>query len=119
MLFVLIIINVEGIQCFGEEVSLIVKVLMLNEYIYFDCVWIVNNFLVLKRSILCIEDICDWFYFQGIFLFKFDKEVFILIGSDVFEVYWVFEECCGCCKQFCVVWILFGWIFIGLFSGIN
>jgi len=91
-LFALTTINAEGTQLLGEEVSLTVKALTSNEYIHLDRVWTVNNLPVSKGSIPCTEDIRDWPHLQGISLPKLDKEGSILIGSDVPEAHWVFEE---------------------------
>ena len=118
--FALTTINAEGTQRLGEEeVSLTVKALMSNEYIHLDRVWTVNNLPVLKRSIPCTEDIRDWPHLQGISLPKLDKEVSILIGSDVPEAHWVFEKCRGHRKQPCAAWTLLGWTLIGPLSGTN
>ena len=95
------------------------KALTLNEYIHLDRVWTVNNLPVSKRSIPCTEDICDSPHLQGISLPKLDKEVSILIGSDVPEAHWVFEEHHGHHKQPCAARTLLGWTLIGPLSGTN
>ena len=50
---------------------------------------------------------------------KLDKEVSILIGSDVPEAHWVFEERRGRRKQPCAAPTLLGWTLIGPLSGTN
>lgn len=66
MSFALTTINAEGTQCLGQEVSLTVKGLKLNDYIHLDRVWTVNNPLVLKKSNPRTEDIRDWPQLKGI-----------------------------------------------------
>ena len=117
MSFALTTINAEGTQRLGEDVSLTVKALTSNEYIHLDRVWTVNNLPVSKRSIPCTEDICDWPHLQGISLPKLDKEVPILIGSNVPEAHLVFEERRGHGKQPCAARTLLGWTLISPLSG--
>jgi len=119
MSFSLTTINAEGAQRLGEEVSLTVKALTSNEYIHLDRIWTVNNLPVSKRSIPFTDDIRDWPHLQGISSPKLDKEVSILIGSDVPEAHWVFEERRGRRKQPCAERTLFGWTLIGPLSGNN
>ena len=107
--FALTSINAEGTQRLKEEVSPTVKALTLNEYIHLDRVWTANNLPVSKRSIPCTEDIRDWPHLQGISLPKLDKEVSILIGSNVPEAHCVFEERRGRHKQPCAARTLLGW----------
>ena len=111
--FALTTINAEGTQCLGEELSLTVKALTSNDYIHLDRVYTVNNLPVSKKSIPCTGDIHDWPHLKGISLPKLDKEVSILIGNDVPEAHWVFEERCRRRKQPCAAWTLLGWTLIG------
>ena len=119
MSFSLTTINAEGAQRLGEEVSLTVKALTSNEYIHLDRVWTVNNVPVSKGSIPSALDIRDWPHLHAISLPKLDKKVPILIGSDVPEAHWVFEEHRGRRKQPCAARTLLGWTLIGPLSGTN
>ena len=89
------------------------KALTSNDYIHLDRVWTINNRPVSKKSIPCTEDIRDWPHLKGISLPKLDKEVSILIGNDVPEAHWAFEERRGRRKQPCAARTLLGWTLIG------
>ena len=117
--FALTTINAEGTQRLGEELSLTVKALTSNDYIHLDRVYTVNNLPVSKKSIPCTEDIRDWPHLKGISLPKLDKEVSILIGNDVPEAHWVFEERRGRRKQPCAARTLLGWTLIGPLGSTN
>ena len=112
-------INAEGTQRLGKELCLTVKALASNDYIPLDRVWTVNNLPVSKKSIPCTEDIHDWPHLKGISLPKLDKEVSILIGNDVPEAHWVFEERRGRRKEPCAAWTLLGWTLIRQLSSAN
>lgn len=115
--FSLTTINAERTKRSGEEVSLTVRALSSDECIQLDRVWTVDKLPVSKKSIPSTEDIRDWPHLQGISIPKLDKEVSILIGNDVPEAHWVFEERRGRRKQPCAARTLLGWTLIGPVGG--
>ena len=114
--FSLTTINAERTKRSGEEVSLTVRALSSDECIQLDRVWTVDKLPVSKKSIPSTEDIRDWPHLQGISIPKLDKEVSILIGNDVPEAHWVFEERRGRRKQPCAARTLSGWTLIRVTS---
>jgi hypothetical protein len=58
-----------------------------------DRVWSVDRPPISERNIPEVDDIGHWFHLNGIDFPELDnKEVSILIGSDVPEVHWTLEE---------------------------
>ena len=115
--FSLTTINAQRTKRSGEEVSLTVRALSSDECIQLDRVWTVDKLPVSKKSIPSTEDIRDWPHLQGISIPKLDKEVSILIGNDVPEAHWVFEERRGRRKQPRAARTLLGWTLIGPVGG--
>ena len=90
---------------------------MPDEYIELDRVWSVGKLPVSKESITSTEDNCDWPHLQAISIPKLDKQVTILIGNDVPEAHWVFEEHRGRRKQPYAARTPLGWTLIGPIDG--
>ena len=92
-------INAENIAKSGFEVSLNAFALDGNDPILLDRVWTVD------RLSICVpsgEDVSQWPYLKGVKFPRLDSEeeiVGILIGNDVPEAYWVYDERCGRRKQ--------------------
>ena len=77
-------------------------------------VWTVDHLPVLNRNIPCEEDVKRWPHLRGIEFPKLDgKAIEILIGNDVPEAHWVFEQRRGRRKQPYAVRTPLGWTLIG------
>jgi hypothetical protein len=77
----------------GLEVQLRIETMDGNDALDLQKVWTVNQLNVSQRSIATAEDIEHWKHLSDIGLHSIeDKEVRILIGSDVPEAFWVLEE---------------------------
>lgn len=83
-------------------------------------VWIVECLNIFELSILRDWDVDRWFYLKGIEFLEIDiKEVWVFIGCNVFEVFWVFEEKCGSKGELVGICLLLGWMIIGLIEKIG
>ena len=109
-------INAENIPKSGYEVSLNVFSLDGEEPILLDRVWTVDRLPISKRSIPSDEDVSQWPHLEGVKFPRLDgeeKTVSILIGNDVPEAHWVYEEKRGRRKQPYAVRTPLGWTLIG------
>ena len=109
-------INAENIPKSGYEVSLNVLALDGDDPILLDKVWTVDRLPISKRSVPSDEDVSQWPHLKGV---KFprlegeEKAVSILIGNDVPEAHWVYDERRGRRKQPYAVRTPLGWTLIG------
>ena len=109
-------INAENIPKSGYEVSLNVLALDGDDPILLDKVWTVDRLPVSKCSVPSDEDVSQWPHLKVV---KFprlegeEKTVSILIGKDVPEAHWVYDERRGRRKQPYVVRTHLGWTLIG------
>jgi hypothetical protein len=76
----------------GLEVDLVVEALDGSEALDLKNVWTVKQLTVSPNSIATPNDIKMWPHLEGVYLPSIEKEVRILIGSNVPEVFWVLEE---------------------------
>ena len=98
----------------GHEVALSVKGLQSNERIELNKLWTVDELSISKQTIPTSEDIKNWSHLDGVELASInDKEVTILIGSDVPEAHWVLEQRRGRKGQPYAVRTPLGWTLIG------
>ena len=105
-------INSENTPRMGYEVALDVSALNGDGNVRLDKVWTVHRLPALNRNLPCEEDLKP--HLRGIELPKLDnKTVEILIGNDVPEAHWVFEQRRGRRKQPYAVRTPLGWTLIG------
>ena len=98
----------------GYEVGLDVMALNGDDSVRFDKVWTVDHLPVLNRNIPCEEDVKRCPHLRGIEFPKLDgKAIEILIGNDVPEAHWVYEQRRGRRKQPYAVRTPLGWTLIG------
>ena len=76
----------------GFEVDLVVEALDGSESLNLKNVWTVKQLNVSPNSIATPNDIKMWPHLEGVYLPSIEKEVRILIGSNVPEAFWVLEE---------------------------
>lgn len=115
--FSLTSINAKNSPRSGFEVALNVKAFKGEDEVHLDKVWTVDRLPVSKPNILTEDDIDRWPHLHGIEFPRLDgdeKEVEILIGSDVPEAHWTFEQRRGKRKQPYAVRALLGLTLIGL-----
>ena len=97
----------------GYEVALDVSALNGDGNVRLDKVWTVDRLPALNRNLPCEEDLKRWPHLRGIELPKLDnKTVEILVGNDVPEAHWVFEQRRGRRKQPYAVRTPLGWTLI-------
>ena len=107
-------INSENTSRVGYEVALDVRALNGDGHVHLDKVWTVDHLPALNRNLPCEEDLKRWPHLRGIELPKLgSKTVEILIGNDVPEAHWVFEQRRGSRKQPYAVRTPLGWTLIG------
>ena len=109
-------INAENIPKSGYEVSLNVLALDGEDSILLDKVWTVDRLPISKRSVPSDEDVSQWPHLKGVKFPRLDgeeKAVSILIGNDVPEAHWVYDERRGRRKQPYAVRTPLGWTLIG------
>ena len=112
--FTLSSVNSESSPRVGYEVALDVMALNGDDSVRLDKVWTVDRLPVLNRNVPCEEDVKRWPHLRGIEFPKLDgKAVEILIGNDVPEAHWVFEQRRGRRKQPYAVRTPLGWTLIG------
>ena len=95
-------INVENILKSGYEVSLNALALDGDDPILLDRVWTVDRLPISKRSVPSDEDVSQWPHLKGVKFQRLEgeeKAVSILIGNDVPEAHWVYDERRGRRKQ--------------------
>ena len=100
--FSLTSINAENIPKSGYEVAFDVLALDGDVPIVLDKVWTVDRLPISKRSVPSDEDVSQWPHLKGVKFPRLDgeeKAVSILIGNDVPEAHWVYEERRGRRKQ--------------------
>ena len=76
----------------GFEVDLVVEALDGSESLNLKNVWTVKQLNVSPNSIATPNDIKLWPHLEGVYLPSIEKEVRILIGSNVPEAFWVLKE---------------------------
>ncbi|KAK2551629.1 hypothetical protein P5673_027396 [Acropora cervicornis] len=112
--FTLSSVNSESSPRVGYEVGLDVMALNGDDSVRLDKVWTMDHLPVLNRNIPCEEDVKRWPHLRGIEFPKLDgKAIEILIGNDVPEAHWVFEQRRGRRKQPYAVRTPLGWTLIG------
>ena len=82
--------------------SLNVLALHSDDSILLDKVWTVGRLLISKRSVPSDEDVSQWPHLKGVKFQRLEgeeKAVSILIGNDVPEAHWVYDERRGRRKQ--------------------
>ena len=98
----------------GLEVALNVKGIESDETIELNKVWSVDKLSISKKNIPSPEDLKHWSHLQGINLQSVDeKEVNILIGSDVPEAHWVLDQRRGKKGQPYAILTPLGWTLMG------
>ena len=97
------------------EVGLDGMPLNADDSVRLDNVWTVDHLPVLNINIPCEEDVKRWPHLRGIEFPKLDgKTIEFLIGNDVPEAHWVFEQRRGRRKQpYAVIRTPLGWTVIG------
>jgi hypothetical protein len=112
--FSLTMVNAQDKKRRGLEVELKVQALKGEGKLQLDRVWSVDHLPISERSIPEVDDIGHWSHLNGIdFPELDDKEVSILIGSDVPEVHWTLEERLGGPKEPLAVCTILGWTLFG------
>ncbi|XP_048587702.1 uncharacterized protein LOC125570270 [Nematostella vectensis] len=112
--FQLTTLNAEKTQRNGEEVQLQVRSLTGNETVHLDKVWSVARLPVSPRHIAVPEDLVEWPHLHDVDLHNIDNaEVTLLIGNDVPEVHWTYEERRGRRKQTYAARTILGWTVVG------
>ena len=109
-------INAENIPKSEYKVSLNVLALDGDDPILLDKVWTVDRLPISKRSVPSDEDVSQWPHLKGVKFPKLDgegKAVSILIGNDVPETHWVYDERRGRRKQPYTVRTPLGWTLTG------
>lgn len=89
---------------------------MSDDPILLDKVWTVDRLPISKRSVPSDENVSRWPHLRGVKFPRLDgeeKAVSILIGSDVPEAHWIYEETRGRGKQLYAVRTPLGWTLIG------
>ena len=98
----------------GLEVKLTVESLDSAERIEIPKAWTVDCLNISSHSIATEEDLADWPHLQGIELPSVaEKEVGLLIGSDVPEAFWVIDESRGNRGEPYAVRSPLGWTLLG------
>ena len=112
--YMLTTVNAESEARLSCEIQLNVNALKTNSGIRLDRVWTVDSLPISQRSIPSTEDVKKWSHLQDIELPKLDgKSVTLLIGNDVPEAHWTFEQRRGRRKQPYAARTLLGWTLIG------
>ena len=109
-------INAENILKSGYEVTLNVSALDGDDPIVLDKVWTVDRLPISKQSVPSDEDVSQWPHLKGVKFPRLDGEekvVSILIGNDVPEAHWVYDERRGRRKQPYAVRTPLGWTLLG------
>ncbi|KAJ8032088.1 hypothetical protein HOLleu_25507 [Holothuria leucospilota] len=107
-------INKESSEKFGLEVNLTVSDIKGNESVYLPKVWTVDKLPISEGNIPNDRDISKWSHLQGInFPMIEGKQIMLLIGVDVPEVFWVLEERRGRRKEPYAIRSILGWTLIG------
>ena len=108
-------IDAENSPKSGYEVALNVLALDGDDTILLDKVWTVDRLPISKRSVPSDEDVSQWPHLKDVKFPRLDgeKPVSTLIGNDVPEAHWVYEERCGGRKQPYTVRTPLGWTLIG------
>ena len=109
-------INAENIPKSGYEGSLNVLALDGDDPILLDKVWTVDRLPISRRSVPSDEDVSQWPHLTGIKFLRLEgeeKAVSILIGNDVPEAHWVYDERRGRRKKPYVARTPLGWTLIG------
>ena len=113
-------INAENTPRSGYEVALKVTALDGDDPIFLDKVWTVARLPISKRSVPSDEDVSQWPHLKDLKFPRINGEenaVGILIGNDVPEAHWVYEERRGRRKQPYAVKTPLGWTLIGRLGG--
>ena len=98
----------------GFEVQLVVEALDGADTLDLQRVWTVNQVNVSQRSIATAEDLEKWPHLSDVELHSIEnKEVRVLIGSDVPEAFWVLEERRGKRREPYAVRSPLGWAVMG------
>ena len=96
------------------EVQLVVEALDGADTLDLQRVWTVNQLNVSQRSIATAEDLEKWPHLSDVELHSIEnKEVRVLIGSDVPEAFWVLEERRGKRREPYAVRSPLGWAVMG------
>ena len=112
--FTLTTVNDQNKRRFGQEVELNVRALSSHSGIRIERVWTVERLPISERSIPTVDEINRWPHLHNIKFPKLDHgRVTILIGSDVPEAHWIFEERRGRPKEPLAARTLLGWTLLG------
>ncbi|KAJ8046579.1 hypothetical protein HOLleu_05295 [Holothuria leucospilota] len=107
-------INEESSEKFGLEVDLTVSDMKGNESVYLSKVSTVDKLPISEGNIPNDRDISKWSHLQGInFPMIEGKQIMLLIGVDVPEVFWVLQERRGRRKEPYAIRSILGWTLIG------
>lgn len=98
----------------GREVKLTIKGTCTTEVIDLDNVWTVDKLSISSQSIPTDKDIASWPHLNGIEISCLeDKEVTILIGSDIPDAHWALEQRRGKRGQPYAIRTPLGWTVMG------
>lgn len=98
----------------GQEIKLSISALDNSESVKLNKVWTVDKIPTSPESIPRQSDIANWSHLKGLEFPEIDeKEVTILIGSDIPEVFWVQEERRGRRKEPYAIRSILGWTLMG------
>ena len=98
----------------GQEVSLMIKGVNSHEVFELENVWTADTLRLPKGSAPSHKDVEDWPRLTGIDLPQIESdEIMLLIGSDVPEAHWVYDQRRGKRGQPYVVRTPLGWTLMG------
>ena len=104
----------------GQEVKLNIQSVKYGGSIQLDRVWTVESLPISEQCIPTIEDISRWSHLSDLEFPRLkNAKVTILIGSDVPEAHWIFEERRGRPKEPLAARTLLGWTLLGPVGGVS
>ena len=118
--FTLTTLNSQNTSRSGQEVTLSIVSLDGTSNLRINEVWTVDSLPVSEQSIPSVEDLQRWPHLTGIDFPRLEEgKVTILIGSNVPEAHWIFEERRGRPKEPLAAKMLLGWTLLGPMTGDN
>jgi hypothetical protein len=110
----------EGSMKKGREVKLSVSSLNGDKDIVMDKVWTVDRLPIAAKAIPKQSDVGKWPHLNGLRFPEIeDKEVTLLIGSDVPEAFWVMDQRRGKTKEPYALRSVLGWTLLGPVNKVN
>lgn len=118
--FILTTVNDQNKRSYGQEVELNVRALSSDSGIRIERVWTVERLPIFEKAIPTVNEINRWPHLHDIKFPKLDHgRVTILIGSDVPEAQWIFEERRGRPKEPLAARTVLGWTLLGPVGNAN